>query len=101
MSNVSITLQNTDDARSLIDAITQDNPAATVSVYPAMTKIDCVDRLVIRRDTVEEKVGRRYDLQELHLSLISLAGNVEEDDESFVLMWKSKPFTRAIKEAVK
>jgi phenol hydroxylase P2 protein len=89
MSNVSITLQNTDEARPLVEAIAEDNPTAVLHVYPAMTKIDCAGRLVIRRDTIEAKVGRSFDLQELHLNLISLAGNVEEDDESFVLTWKS------------
>lgn len=85
---VSITLQNTDEGRSIIDAISDDNPEAQVNVYPAMTKIDCPERLVVNRDTIEEKIGRKFDLQELHLSLISLSGNVDEDDDRFVLAWQ-------------
>ncbi|MDD3444497.1 MAG: MmoB/DmpM family protein [Zavarzinia sp.] len=87
MGKVSITLQNTDEGRMLVDAIVADNPAAEVSRMPALTKIDCEDRLSLRRETIEERIGRRYDLQELQLSLISLAGNVEEDDDSFTLAW--------------
>ena len=87
MGKVSITLQNTDEGRMLVDAIVADNPAAEVSRMPALTKIDCEDRLSLRRETIEERFGRRYDLQELQLSLISLAGNVEEDDDSFTLAW--------------
>ncbi len=85
--NVSITLQNTSDARPIIEAITEDNPTAEVNNFPAMVKIDCPARLVVRRDSVENKIGREWDLQELHLSLISLAGNIDEDDDEFVLAW--------------
>lgn len=84
---VSITLQNTDEARPIIESIAEDNPNATVNVYPSMTKIDCPQRLVIKRGSIEHRIGRPFDLQELQLSLISLAGNVDEDDDQFVLEW--------------
>ncbi|MBX3263172.1 MAG: MmoB/DmpM family protein [Labilithrix sp.] len=86
--NVSITLQNTGDARAIIEAIAADNPSAKIQSFPAMVKIDCASRLVIQRRTVEEKVGRAWDLQELHLSLVSLSGNIEEDDDAFVIAWR-------------
>ena len=88
VQNVSITLQNTDDARPIIEAIQEDNPEAVLNAYPAMVKIDAPGRLVVRQDTVEEKLGRDWDVQELHLSLISLAGEVDEEDEYFALEWK-------------
>jgi len=87
MSNVSITLQNTGDAQPIIEAIEQDNPTAVVNHYPAMVKIDCPDRLIVKGATVSEKIGRDWDVQELHLNLISLAGNIDEDDDQFVLAW--------------
>ncbi len=87
--NVSITLQNTDEGRATVAAILSDNPAATVANMPSLTKIDCPGRLEIRRDSVEAQLGRDYDLQELQLSLISLAGNVDEDDERIVIAWKN------------
>lgn len=87
MSNVSITLQNTDEARGIINAIVADNPNAEVQHFPAMVKIDCPDRLAINRETVEGNIGRDWDVQEIHLSLISLAGNIDEDDDAFVLAW--------------
>ncbi|RME65119.1 MAG: monooxygenase [Alphaproteobacteria bacterium] len=86
--NVSITLQNTDDARPIINAIQSDNPAAVVNVYPSMVKIDCPGKLVVRQQTVEENLGRPWDVQELHLSLISLAGEVDEEDDYFALEWR-------------
>lgn len=86
--NVSITLQNTDDARPIIDAIQADNPQATINVYPSMVKIDCPGKLVVRQETVAENLGRPWNVQELHLSLISLAGEVDEEDDYFALEWR-------------
>lgn len=85
--NVSITLQNNDDARPIIRAITTDNPHSVINEYPSMVKIDAPDALTINRERVEEYLGRDWDVQELHLTLISLAGEVDEDDEYFRLHW--------------
>ena len=85
--NVSITLQNNSDARPIIEAIRADNPKAEVSDFPAMVKIDCPGRLSISRQSVSDRIGRDWDVQELHLSLITLSGNIDEDDDQFVLAW--------------
>jgi phenol hydroxylase P2 protein len=87
--NVTVTFQNTEEARPIIEAIEADNQNATAVAMPAMVKIDCPGRLIINRVTVEEKIGRDWDLQELHLSLISLAGNVDEDDDRIIIAWGS------------
>lgn len=84
---VSITLQNNDEARPIIEAIEKDNPDAKVNIYPAMVKIDSEGRLIVNQSTVEELIGRDWDVQELHLSVISLAGNVNEEDEYLELSW--------------
>jgi phenol hydroxylase P2 protein len=83
--NVFIALQNTEDARPIIESIEADNPLATVSAYPAMVKIDAPGRLVIWRASVEGRLGRRWDPQEIHLALISLSGNIDESDDYFAL----------------
>ncbi len=84
---VSITLQNNDDARPIIDAIEKDNPNAVATFYPAMVKIDCEHRLIVKQETVEELLGREWDVQELLLSVVSIAGNVDEEDDYFELSW--------------
>ncbi len=84
-NNVYIALQNNEDARPIVEAIEQDNPSATVNHFPAMVKIDAPGRLEIRRETVEELIGREWDPQEIHLSVISISGNVDETDEAFIL----------------
>ena len=84
---VSITFQNTEDARPIIDAITADNPQAEVSHFPSMVKVDCPGRLTINAGSVSDRIGRDWDPQELHLSVISLSGNIDEDDDFFELAW--------------
>lgn len=87
---VFISLLTNDISRGIVEAIVEDNPEATVAEYPAMVKIDAPGRLVIRRATVEEKLGRRWDVQEIHLSLISLSGGIDETDEEFTLQWGAR-----------
>ena len=87
---VFISLLTNDVSRGIVEAIVDDNPEATVAEYPAMVKVDAPGRLVIRRATVEEKLGRRWDVQELHLSLISLSGGIDETDEEFTLQWGAR-----------
>lgn len=85
---VFIALQANDDMRPVIDAIEADNPHATVHRYPAMVKIDAPGRLEVNRATVEDLIGRSWDPQELQLGLISLAGNIDETEDRFVLAWR-------------
>ncbi|MDH2238137.1 MmoB/DmpM family protein [Pigmentiphaga sp. GD03639] len=85
--NVFIAFQANDDTRSIIDAILEDNPHAQRQDFPAMVKIDAPDSLVVRRASVEERLGRDWDLQELHVNLVSLSGNIDETDDEFTLAW--------------
>ncbi len=88
MSNVFIAFQANEESRPLVGAIVADNPDAQVVYSPGLVKIDAPNRLVIKRETVEEIIGRRYDLQELQINLVTLSGNLDEDDDEFVLSWK-------------
>ena len=85
--NVFIALQNTPEAQPIIEAIVADNDNAVINESPGMVKIDCPKRLVLRRETVEEKLGQEFNLQDIHLTLISLSGNIDEDEDEFVLHW--------------
>jgi phenol hydroxylase P2 protein len=86
---VFIALQNNSEAQPIIEAIIEDNPAAVRNETPGMVKIDCPGRLVVRRESIAAKLGREFDLQEIHINLISLGGNLDEDDDEFVLSWNS------------
>lgn len=87
MSNAFIAFQKNEESRCIVEAIVEDNPTAVVSDQPAMVKVDVDGRLVIRRATVEEKMGRDFDLRELQLHLITLSGHLEESDDEFTLSW--------------
>lgn len=89
MSNVFIAFQNNDEARPLVDAIVADNPAAVVVHSPGLVKIDAPSRLQILRSSIEAQIGRPYDLQQLHVSLVTLSGHIDEDDDQLTLSWSN------------
>jgi len=87
MSKVYIALQDNDESRYIVAAIEDDNPDATVIYMPAMIRIENEGSLTIKRESVEEQMGRDWDVQELHINLITLGGNVDEDDDALSLHW--------------
>lgn len=89
MSNVFIAFQTNDESRCIVDAIMHDNPGAELEEQPAMVRVVVPDRLVVRRESVEERLGRAFDLQELQLHLITLTGKVDETDDEFTLAWNN------------
>ena len=88
MSNVFIAFQHNEESRPVIEAIAADNTAARVVHSPGMVKIDAPGRLTIRRETIEEITGRPYDLQAIHVNLVTLSGHIDEDDDQLTLSWK-------------
>ena len=89
MSTVFIALQTNEDTRQVIEAILQDNPSAVVDEQPAMVKINAEDRLVVRRETIEELIGRPYDLQEMQVHMITMSGNLDQTDGEMTLFWNA------------
>ena len=88
MSNVFIAFQANEESRPVVDAIVIDNPLAIVTHPTGLVKIDAPGRLTIRRETIEEQTGRPYDLQALHVNLVTLSGHIDEDDDQLTLSWK-------------
>ena len=70
-----------------MEAILADNPGAQAVHSPGLVKIDAPNRLTIRRQTIEEITGRPYDLQQIHVNLVTLSGHIDEDDDQFSLSW--------------
>ena len=89
MPTVFIALQTNEDTRQIVDAILQDNPSAVVDEQPAMVKINAEDRLVVRRETIEELIGRPYDLQEMQIHMITMSGNLDQTDDEMTLFWNA------------
>jgi phenol hydroxylase P2 protein len=88
MSNVFIAFQKNEESRAIVNAILEDNPGATVNEQPAMVRVDMPGRMVIKRESIEHQMGRAFDLQEMHINLITLSGHIDETDDEFVLEWK-------------
>ncbi len=88
MSKVFIAFQHNEESRPVVDAIVADNPAAQVVHSPGLVKIDAPDSLTIRRATIEEQTGRPYDLQQIHVNLVTLSGHIDEDDDQLTLSWQ-------------
>ena len=89
MSTVVLALQTNEETRPIIEAILQDNPGAVCDEQPAMVKINADGRLVVRRETIEEIIGRAYDLQELQVNLITISGNLDQTDDEMILYWNA------------
>ncbi|CAG2157901.1 MULTISPECIES: MmoB/DmpM family protein [Cupriavidus] len=87
MSQVFIAFQANEESRPVVEAIVTDNPEAVVSYPTGLVKIDAPGRLTIRRETIEEQTGRPFDLQQLHVNLVTLSGHIDEDDDQLTLSW--------------
>mgnify|MGYP001138406168 FL=1 len=87
-SKVFIAFQDNEEARPLVEAILADNPQARAVHSPGLVKIDAPGQLTVRRATVEEQTGRPFDLQQIHLNLVTLSGHIDEDDDQLTLSWQ-------------
>ena len=90
MSKVFIAFQLNEDTRPIIEAVMADNPHAIANESPAMVKIDAEGELVIKRASIEELIGRDFDLQELQVHLITISGHLDETDDEFSLSWNQR-----------
>ncbi|ACY96122.1 MULTISPECIES: MmoB/DmpM family protein [Thermomonospora] len=80
--------QNNEETRYVVEAIAKDNPDATIRHLPGLIKIQTPGTLVIRRETVEELLGRPWETHEFQLSIVSYYGHVDEwDDDQIVIKW--------------
>lgn len=86
-NNVMLIIQAVEESKPLLEAIKKDNENAVIENQPAMIKISCPGKLVIKAETMEEIIGREWDPQELQLVLVTLAGNVDEDYDHFTIYW--------------
>ena len=87
VSKVFIAFQDNEESRPIIDAILADNPEASAVHSPGLVKIDAPGRLVVRRETIEEQTGQRFDLQQIHVNLVTISGYISEDDDELSLSW--------------
>lgn len=86
---VSVDLQETEENRALIEAIEADNDELTVSHFPGIVKLQSPSKLVVNRDSVEDRLGRSWETHEFQMAIVTLAGNIVEwDDDEIVIAWE-------------
>jgi len=87
--SVGVDLQEVnEDTHRLVQAIEHDNPEATVRHLPGLVKITVPGRLVIRRETVEQRLGRDWETHEFQLAIVSYYGHIKDwDDDEIVISW--------------
>jgi len=90
MSMVQIAFQDNDESRYIVAAIEQDNPDVVVHYEPALIRVQGEDCIQINRETVEEQIGGAWDVQSIHVNLVTLNGNIDEDDDYFRIQWGSR-----------
>lgn len=87
--NVAVDLQDSEDSHALVDAIEQDNPDVNLIRMPGLVKLQAPGQLVIRRETVEQYMGREWETHEFQVNIVSYAGNIAEwDDDQIVIKWE-------------
>lgn len=89
---VSVDLQESEDNRALIEAIESDNDDCMVNHFPGLVKVQSPGKLVIRRESVEERLGRPWETHEFQMAIVTLAGNITEwDEDEIVIAWGNRP----------
>ena len=63
-------------------------PTAPSGTCPAWSGSSRPARLVIKRETVEARLGREWETHEFQLAIISYFGHIKEwDDDEIVIAW--------------
>lgn len=84
----SIDIQDTETNRPIVDAIIEDNPTADVITMPGLVKVRNDGGLHITRETVEKHVGGEWETSEIQLSIISMSGNLDIEEDYIDIAWR-------------
>jgi phenol/toluene 2-monooxygenase (NADH) P2/A2 len=73
---------------AIIAAIEEDNEGAIVEDYMVYKKVKVPQRLVLKRETVEEHLGADFDMDQLHIYMSSCFGFITDwDEEQIIVEW--------------
>jgi phenol/toluene 2-monooxygenase (NADH) P2/A2 len=85
---VGVDIQESESNRALVEAIEATNVGCTVQHMPGLVRISVPGRLVITRESVEERLGREWETHEFQLAIVSYFGHIKEwDDDEIVIAW--------------
>jgi toluene monooxygenase system protein D len=86
-------LRSGEIANAAVEAIQQDNPGKDISIkdHVAYVRVETDQECIIRRETMEEMLGRPFRMQEIETDLSSFAGQIEAT-EDYVRFYLEKSF---------
>ena len=87
MSIALLVMQDTEDGRAIVRAIQKDNDNVKVTPKPAMIQVEREKEIVIKAETVQEELGRDWDVEEMQIELVSIGGQIEETDDEIIVYW--------------
>nr|WP_295973540.1 MmoB/DmpM family protein [uncultured Bacillus sp.] len=74
---------------AMIAAIEEDNEGTLVEDYMVYKKVKVPQRLILKRETVEEHLGADFDMDQVHLFMASCFGFITDwDEEKIVIEWE-------------
>lgn len=85
---VGVDVQDSADSQGVVNAIEDDNTEVVVKRMPGLVQLRSPRQMVIRRDTVEQRIGREWDTQEFQMNLVSYSGNIDWDDDQITIKWE-------------
>ncbi|MGD9764815.1 MAG: MmoB/DmpM family protein [Candidatus Binatia bacterium] len=70
-------------AEAVAEAVRDDNPGKEVYIeeHASYVRIHTEDECIIRRETVEHMLGRRFEMQEIELNMSAFSGQIETGDD--------------------
>jgi len=79
-----------DVIEALIEAAKEENTGVEVDNFSTFIKLKAPNQLIIKRNLVEEHLGRDWSMDELHIYMASYFGFMEEmDEEQLVIRWNN------------
>jgi len=78
-NNVGPIVRAGDVALAIAEAAEIDNPDKEITVLDqtAYLRISCEQEMIIRRETIEECLGKHFEMRELEINMASFAGQIE------------------------
>lgn len=85
---VGVDIQETEENRGVVEAIEADNADCAVRHMPGLVRITSPTRIVVNRESVEQRLGREWETHEFQLAIVSYFGHIAEwDDDQILIKW--------------
>jgi toluene monooxygenase system protein D len=76
-------LRNSEMTKAIVEAMEEDNPSKTMKIadHHGYMRVEAEDGLILRRETVEAVLGRKFRMQEIELIMSAFSGQIEMTTE--------------------